>query len=152
MVVENLHQFKVDTYNDLYEMYLNGQLGITDQRMPTGLRRMNTKTDGSDEDLIKSLLDADKDNFYHVQFVPVQNGKDFFLITIIGFNITKCIGKDLQYSLNMGEDGVWEDMVDENSYVHADGSKEWSDASGLGGLELQGEIIKIQHTISETII
>lgn len=151
MIVEQLTQYKVYTYNELYEMYLNEELGMTDQRIPTGLKRMNTGKDGTDEELIKSLLDADKDNFYHVQFVD-DTWDGYFLITIIGFNITKSFGKHLQYSLNMGEDGVWEDMVDENSFIHADGTKEWSDASGLGGLKLQGEMVHLQHTTSETII
>lgn len=150
MVLENLHQIKVSTYNELYDLYLEEQLGIIDQRIPNNLKRMDAGNDGTDEELIKSLLDADKDNFYHVQFVDVKDG--YFLITIIGFNITKSIGKDLQYSLNMGENGVWEDFIDDKSYVHKDGTKEWRDAGILGGLELKGEKIELQHKPSETII
>lgn len=150
MITENLHQIKVSTYNELYDLYLEEKLGMTDQRMPNNLKRMDAGNDGTDEELIKSLLDADKDNFYHVQFVDVRDG--YFLITIIGFNITKSIGKDLQYSLNMGENGIWEDFIDDKSCVYKDGTKEWRDAGTLGGLELKGEKIKLQHKPSETII
>ena len=146
MVVENLKQYTISSYDELYEMYLNKEIGIIEQSMPTDLIRKSTKKDGYEIDLIKSLLDTDKSNFYHVEIID-----NIFLITIIGFNITKSIGKDLKYSLNMGEDGIWEDMLDKNTFSNVNRNKEWIDAGKLGKLELRGEKVKLQHTTSKTI-
>lgn len=142
MVVENLKQIRVSSYRELYEMYLKSELGVSSQRMPNNIMRVN---EGDDLILIKSLLSEDKQHFYHVQYVD-KGFTTYFIITIIGFNITKKINKVISYSLNAGNDGIWEDFC---SFVT---NGEWEDAKDLGKLTLKGEETSLKHVTSSTII
>lgn len=144
MVVNNLEKIIVGSYNELYELYLSGSLGVVQQRIVSNLKKLSVGKDGTDEELIKSLLDADKGNFYHLMSI-----NNVYLITIIGFNITKTMKlptiAPISLSINFGESGVWEDYQGQSE-------PEWKDAGKLGKLVLTGEKVSVKHSASSTII
>jgi hypothetical protein len=127
MVVGNQRVIKVKSYSELYDKYyLQGELGMIEQRMPTNIPKERKSKKRPDMVLIKALLDQDTDNLYHV--VEVDG---YFYITIIELCISKkfdAILGDFEYVLLYGEDGKFENWYDKDNVCN--------DACGLGDLEV----------------
>jgi hypothetical protein len=73
MVAEKNKSNEVNNYDELFEMYKNGELGSVEQRLPNNLIRLKAGQDGDDEELINSLLSMDTDNLYHVEFIDTRD-------------------------------------------------------------------------------
>lgn len=139
MVAERLRIIKVNSYYELYELYEQGELGCVEQRMPYNLKRFKTDVDGSDYDLIVSLLSMDTDNFY-----TVQKTIDKFIITIIGFTILKFLSeKVIAINITFGEDGVWQEAQ------MSEDDETWTDGSVLGAIEISGLAPEFEHEITK---
>jgi hypothetical protein len=127
MVARVLDSFRVRTYDELYQKYLNDELGLVEQRMPVDIDKKVAGDDGTDEELIVDLLSKDPDNMYHVQFVD-DNEDGYFLISYMGFGLNKKFTEIVaEYDFVFGEDGIWEEFkspVDD----------EYQDASIIGEL------------------
>lgn len=118
MVTENQKQFVVGSYKEAFELYRNGEFGCIEQRMDDNLIEM---VEGSDFQRIRSLLEEDFDNFY-----SVVEYKKVFIITLLGFSISKAIDENVDtYYLSYGEDGKWEEFL-------YNGDEEYSDATHKG--------------------
>lgn len=104
MVTSILKQFEVKDYNDLYNHYMNGNLGVIEQRIG-----VIPKWEGNDDlELIKRLLEMDNDNLYSVSVIK-RNKKDTFLISILGVGFVKKFNKPVcEYEMYFGEDGKFE--------------------------------------------
>jgi hypothetical protein len=142
MVVEKLKVIEVNTYNELFDLYEQGELGCVEQRMPENLKRFEPGEDGTDEELINSLLSMDTDNFYHVEFIDIRDG--FFRITIIGFTILKFLSeKVIAINISFGEDGLWQEAQENED------DENWIDGSLLGVIELSGIEVELEHEITK---
>ena len=119
MVVENLKSYVVPNYKALFKLYKNGDLGKVEQRLPDNLQKLKAGVDGTDIQLIISLLNADKDNVWHV--AKVEGG---FRVTIIGFNIDIEIlperEKFERICIQFGEDGLWKEVKYPNDEQYQD--------------------------------
>jgi hypothetical protein len=128
MIVTPLKQFIVKSYDDVYSLYLEGELGVVEQRMPV-VPKWVVGIDGTELDLINRLLDRDTDNLYNV--VQVM---DFYHITILGFTIDKTFNEPVsRYELRFFEDGKWESVYQIDNPTHA------KDGTVYGDLEIYPE-------------
>jgi hypothetical protein len=125
MVVGNQQVIKVKSYSELYDKYyLQGELGMIEQRMPENIPKERKTKKRTDMVLIVALLNQDTDNLYHV----VEVG-GFYYITIIELCISKKFDDhNFEYVLLFGEDGKFENWYDENDVSN--------DACDLGNLEV----------------
>lgn len=129
MIAIVLHSFSVRNYAELYEMYKDKELGLTEQRMPDNIVEQVAGDDGTDEELIINLLAQDPDNMYHVHFED-DSEDGYFVISYMGFGLNKKFTEMVaEYDFQFGEDGIWEEYkspVDE----------EYQDASVIGDLTI----------------
>lgn len=125
MVVENLKVFKVKSYKELFKLYKNRKLGITEQRMPENLCPLKPSETLSELECIQSLLETDFDFPYHVYF----DGEKY-IISILGFSVSKIIDGYKQL-IQFGEDGVWQEQADYSGITDSndESNLEWEDAS-----------------------
>lgn len=137
MVVENLRVFKVKSYKQLFKMYQNDELGIIEQRMPNNLQPLKPSETLSELECIQSLLETDYDFPYHVYF----DGKKY-IITILGFNISKVID-DKKQLIQFGEDGIWQEEAEIKEGDNEE-DLEWQDSSN-GSFEMWGMYNVAEH-------
>ncbi len=107
MVVENLKVFTVKSYKDLFKMYKQGKIGVTQQFLPENLKALKPSKNVSELECIQSLLERDTEYIYHV-----TNNDNSYVISILGFTIQKVISGNLQV-ITFGEDGRWEEFAEE---------------------------------------
>jgi len=124
-IVGNQKLIKVKSYSELYDKhYLQGELGVLEQRMQENIPKERKSKKRTDMVLIRELLDRDTDNLYHVIEV---NG--IFYITIVELVISKKFDDhNFEYVLLFGEDGKFENWYDEDDVSN--------DACDLGALEV----------------
>jgi hypothetical protein len=125
MVVGNQKIIKVKSYSELYDKYyLQGELGVIEQRMEENIPKERKTKKRTDMVLILALLNQDTDNLYHV----VEVG-GYYYITIVEVCISKKFDDfGIEYVLLFGEDGVWENFYDEDDVSNS--------ACELGHLEV----------------
>jgi len=125
MVVGNQRVIKVKSFSELYDKYyLQGELGMIEQRMPENIPKERKTKKRTDMVLIVELLNQDWDNLYHV--VEIDG---FYYITIVELCISKKFDDhNFEYVLLFGEDGKFENWYDEDDVCN--------DACGLGNLEV----------------
>lgn len=118
MITSILKEFKISGYAELYQLYMEGELGSCEQRMPV-IPKWVIGTDGNEQELIKRLLDRDPDNLWHVTYLDY--GVDsYFKIAIVGLQISKKLTEPVtEYVLTFGEDGIWQDVYQIDNPTHA---------------------------------
>jgi hypothetical protein len=118
MITSTLEEFKIKGYDELYQLYMDGELGVLEQRMPV-VPKWEVGKDGTELQLIRKLLDRDPDNLWHVTFLDY--GVDsYFKIAIVGLQIAKKFNEPvLEWVLTFGEDGIWQDAYQIDNPTHA---------------------------------